>query len=919
MTTAERLGGTAVGEYLKSHRGVRRAVLTGGVIAALLAVVLIALPVVAAMLAERWLQDHGAADAAIGDVDFNPFTGTLRVESLEAGGGPQSRFAVALAELDVRWWPLVSRRAHVERLRLEGVRLDVVVGDDGAVRIGAVHLPAGSAAEAPGAKIPPAEDAGATAAEAPPWGFGSDFVNLSDLDVTYRHGVLDTTVQVRTVRVGSHYSWLGEESAELVLDLSVDGAPLSLRSDVAPWSDQPTVSGELTLTDFDLAGLAPELEALAGLREIQGRVAMALTVSGRYGADGVLRLDVRGPVNVADAAFDMDGIVGAQRALRWDGTVSLALPASDDEALVTVDGAWQLLGTSATLPGELSGGSPVQVRLDDLRWSGRAEYSPADGDTSPLKLGLNAGLALDGLAVDREDLSMALLRLGGLRLEDVVVTAVDDVVLNTLALTDLRLLGPAPASEGAPVLAVTGLTAADVGWSGNRLAVGRLTIEAPVLALVREEDGALARVSALQAALSESAAAAADTDGVADVVVDEAAVAEAAEQTDAAPFQVSVDALTVTGAEWLSFEDRSVAPPARFQLDTLDLELTGLDSAGAEPMRVRLETSDPLRTRLLAEGTVGAFTAPMAVNMNVTLDDLELPPLSPYVPGYNIFRGRLSSQSAIALEGDALDVANDLTIDRLQLAGKGAEGDEGFLAQGMAMPVDVALDLLRDREDRIRLALPVTGSLSNPSFGTGDVVRQAMQKALQNAAMTYVKNALQPLGTLMLVGNLAAQAARPRFEPVAMAPGRDDLDDTGRAYLDKLAGVLTERPGLSLTLCGVATAPDREAIAAARAAAAAAESDAAPAPEGGDGEASASAATAGGGDPGENGAGTEAGAESSPPVVSDAALLELAGLRTSRVVGYLSDAGGIDRERLFLCRERIDEAADAQPRVEITL
>jgi hypothetical protein len=429
--------------------------------------------------------------------------------------------------------------------------------------------------------------------------------------------------------------------------------------------------------------------------------------------------------------------------------------------------------------------------------------------------------------------------------------------------------------------------------------VARLAIDSPVVALVRQEDGTLARLSAVQAALSGSAA---------DGGVDDDAPA-------ATPLAVSVGVLEVTGSQWLSFEDRSVAPPARFQLDTLDVALENLDTTGVEPMRVRLETRDAARTRLAADGTVGAFSSPMTVDVNVNLEGLELPPLSPYVPTYNIFRGRLGSESRISLEGDALDVANDLTIDRLQLAGKAGTDDEGFLAQGMAMPVDVALDLLRDREDRIRLELPVTGSLSNPSFGTGDVVRQAMQKALQNAALSYVKNALQPLGTLMLVGNLAAQAARPRFEPVVMAPGEDLLDDTAHAYLDKLAGVLTERPGLSLTICGVAAPADREALAAARAEAA----DAGTA-EGGDDLAGAAteAAVAERGAAGEQAEG-EAGGDEALPAVSDAAMLELAGLRTTRVVGYLSSTGGVDRERLFLCRERIDDAADARPRVEITL
>ena len=130
MTTTEHRGAAAVAEYLRNRPGARRALLIGGSIAVLLAIVLIALPVVAARVAEGWLRDHGADAATIGDIDFNPFSGALRVEALEAGDGPEARFSVALAELDVRWWPLVSRRVHVERLRLEGARIDVAVGDD---------------------------------------------------------------------------------------------------------------------------------------------------------------------------------------------------------------------------------------------------------------------------------------------------------------------------------------------------------------------------------------------------------------------------------------------------------------------------------------------------------------------------------------------------------------------------------------------------------------------------------------------------------------------------------------------------------------------------------------------------------------------------------------------------------------------
>jgi len=139
----------------------------------------------------------------------------------------------------------------------------------------------------------------------------------------------------------------------------------------------------------------------------------------------------------------------------------------------------------------------------------------------------------------------------------------------------------------------------------------------------------------------------------------------------------------------------------------------------------------------------------------VTLNALELPRFSSYIPGYNIDRGRLSTESAVSLNGEMLDIQNRVVLEQLRLAGKAAEGN-AILAEGMSMPLDVALDLLRDGDDRISLSLPVTGSLSDPKFDSADIIRTVMQNALQNAAMSYVTNALQPLGTLLLIGDLAS-------------------------------------------------------------------------------------------------------------------------------------------------------------------
>ena len=76
--------------------------------------------------------------------------------------------------------------------------------------------------------------------------------------------------------------------------------------------------------------------------------------------------------------------------------------------------------------------------------------------------------------------------------------------------------------------------------------------------------------------------------------------------------------------------------------------------------------------------------------------------------------------------------------------------------------------------------------------------------------MGYVKNALQPLGTIMFVGKLLGKAAAPRFEPVKFETGSNEYANKDSvAYMDKIAKLLSDRPKLSITVCGVATQSDR--------------------------------------------------------------------------------------------------------------
>ena len=103
--------------------------------------ILVAIPLVTQRLATSWLQENGASTAHIENIDINPFTGTVRLFDLDASGADsQQRLHIGMAEIDVRWWPLVSKRVHVDAVRLSDTQIDIVNSNDGNWQVGGLRF-----------------------------------------------------------------------------------------------------------------------------------------------------------------------------------------------------------------------------------------------------------------------------------------------------------------------------------------------------------------------------------------------------------------------------------------------------------------------------------------------------------------------------------------------------------------------------------------------------------------------------------------------------------------------------------------------------------------------------------------------------------------------------------------------------------
>jgi outer membrane protein OmpA-like peptidoglycan-associated protein len=201
-----------------------------------------------------------------------------------------------------------------------------------------------------------------------------------------------------------------------------------------------------------------------------------------------------------------------------------------------------------------------------------------------------------------------------------------------------------------------------------------------------------------------------------------------------------------------------------------------------------------------AKLNVNGSLGPGNSKVDLKLVELPLAPFNAYVTprGYSLAGGTLSLDTQGKVERDAYDSSSKVVISQLDVGG--AQG-EALFEENFGIPLAVALGLLKDLNGNIHLAVPVAGDRGGTRVGLASLVRQALSKALVGA----LASPLKLFGAVTADGKVQSLAP----EPIAFATGSSQISEEGHARIEQLASLLTNSPGVALTLRG-ATSPEDE-------------------------------------------------------------------------------------------------------------
>ena len=262
--------------------------------------------------------------------------------------------------------------------------------------------------------------------------------------------------------------------------------------------------------------------------------------------------------------------------------------------------------------------------------------------------------------------------------------------------------------------------------------------------------------------------------------------------------QISIGTIVISNTT-ASFSDRSMQPNVNLTIQDVNGTIAGISTAQLQHADVNLGAKVDGVGPVSITGTINPFSGVQTNTIQVVFKDVELTPVSAYAgkfAGYQIAEGKLNLNLDYQIIGKQLDAKNVITLDRFTF------GDQVESPEATHLPVRLAIAILKDREGKIILDVPIQGSLDDPKFRIGKVVWGTLENIL-------VKVATSPFSLLgAAFGGGGEELGQQDF-----ALGSTALTATDKSRLDTLLKALEARPGLNLEITGsVGADGDREGL-----------------------------------------------------------------------------------------------------------
>jgi hypothetical protein len=234
-----------------------------------------------------------------------------------------------------------------------------------------------------------------------------------------------------------------------------------------------------------------------------------------------------------------------------------------------------------------------------------------------------------------------------------------------------------------------------------------------------------------------------------------------------------------------NFADLSLKPNFATGIQNLEGTVLGLSSKANSRAKVDIKGSVGAFSPVSISGDVNVLSAALYTDLKMSFKNIELSTFNPYsgkFAGYNISKGKLTTELHYKVDGRKLDAQHHIIVDQLEF------GDKTESKDAVSLPVKLAVALLKDRDGVIDLNLPITGSLDDPKFKLGPIIWKVFVNILEKAVTA----------PFALLGSLFGGG--PDLQFVDFQPGAAELDLAGAEKARSMVKALDARPQLKIEI-----------------------------------------------------------------------------------------------------------------------
>lgn len=260
--------------------------------------------------------------------------------------------------------------------------------------------------------------------------------------------------------------------------------------------------------------------------------------------------------------------------------------------------------------------------------------------------------------------------------------------------------------------------------------------------------------------------------------------AEEAKGKTGKPMQLHVGSLRVEDAS-ITYNDHTLPDEFHFPVTGLSVSADDLTTAGGNNAQVRATL--PGGGHLMVRWKGDIVNWKNYQDLFLTIKGLDMRQISPWAvayTGYPVEDGTFGLTTRLAVNNSELDNQNKIDIYKAKVGDRRKD-----ISAEVKIPLKAALYILKDKDDKILIEMPVKGNIDNPEFNYMKVV----WKTLGNLLVKVATSPARALGSALGINS-------DELEFMVLAPDQHGLTSEQYHILSDLSAIAQSDPRITITL-----------------------------------------------------------------------------------------------------------------------